>query len=203
MQEMIITEWEYFKELVASKKLLLQYSELVGEYMVCGAEAGIFLWKIILGYNSPEALEFESLYKPISNAPLDKKSADNLQQVAASIFQLTDSFFVKGASTNVAPNSQGVIEFQFQDQIKLVGASLQCDIINNGDFIGASVGFYDSQTWVEVTRFVETLFIVHSPIIVESTDYAVIPAGLTIRIEFNNSSSSLSKFVCAGLKLYK
>src|ERR1035437_5220833 len=70
MQIMELSSWNDFKILVASKGLLIQYTQLAKYYDIFAPESTEFLWHIQLVLATPDALDFETNVKPTANAPL-------------------------------------------------------------------------------------------------------------------------------------
>jgi len=71
MQNLIINNWETFKEIcITKKKLLLQYVENERVYDIFAPDSDIIMWNTTLLKGSAEATDFENNYKANANQPL-------------------------------------------------------------------------------------------------------------------------------------
>lgn len=69
MIQIDIPTWSEYKSVIASKSLLIQYSETAYTYEIYASESA-FLWAISLLKGSSDATDFENNYKASANAPL-------------------------------------------------------------------------------------------------------------------------------------
>jgi hypothetical protein len=204
-ERITINSWTQFKSLcIESKHLLIQYLENDDSYDIYAPESNIIMWQTTITKGTDDAVDFETNYKSKANLPLESRSYDNIQRIAATLYQVEDSFYIKGDKINIAPLSTGKIEFQFPYDIKMIGIVTQWKNSDVGDFIECSVGFYSGEDWIELSKYGETLYVVNSNSMdISTNDYAVIPAGLIVRIEYTNVSETNAKDFICWLKSYR
>jgi len=210
---MIILNYIDFKTIVNAKSLLWQYTETSGCYDIFAFDSLIEYKTSILkhpeDYPNKEGedanlLDFETNYKTNANQVLDPRSLDGVQRQAPGLYQVEDSFYIKGDKINVPVSSTGKIEFQSAYDVKLVGIIAFWKDSDIGDYIECSVGYYVGEDWIEIIKYGETLYVVGSnKVDISTNDYAIIPIGVVVRIEYTNVSSTTAKDFIVWLKCYR
>lgn len=145
MQQMEITSWGTFKSLIATKGLLIQYTQAINTYEIYGPEASSFMWHYsMLMDNGSDQTDFETNFKANANQPLEYRSIDGLVKVADARFVDNLSFYVDGSQGSlVAPASQTTyVKYNFSYSYTLAGMDLYWYGANWGDYMECEVGIY-------------------------------------------------------------
>lgn len=129
MESLYIDTWAGFKSLIATKALLIQYSNLSGgSYDLYAPEGGVFMWRYKLTCDGgADQIDFETNYKPTANAPIEMKAgASRPQRITSSPQPLnTISNFIGFALHLGLGAATGSIDVAFSTVVYLRGGVLR------------------------------------------------------------------------------
>lgn len=203
---MSIATWASFKELIANKKILIQYSETDATYDVFGSEGNVFLWTYTITKGTADATDFETNIKPTANQPLEVKSAANRPQRVVNSPQPDGTNQTwKGfqLSFGIADTSQTTY-ISFPNTVYLRGGQINPDGVLWGDtvdvYIQIDVGGW---TWVDALQHVEAvpLSVIH-PIEFMSSESKEFTTNLRLKITVN-SVAGAARTYGGNMNFYK
>lgn len=208
---MNISSWVAFKNLVASKQLLMQYSEDDTYYCIYAPEAGTFLWSFILTKdNGEDVIDFETNFKSYANKPLEYRSSDGLVKVASAKFVESLSFHLAGNTpqADLASDTTGYIKYHFDDPYTLSGVTACWKDSNFGDYLDFEVGVYTSaeeSSFISLNKFASQFKIMGSDhVTIDVPTVTTVPPTVDvgygsmdtyIRIKATNVGPSTSKVI--------
>lgn len=159
MYEIQLPNWETFKQLINSKKLLLQFVPYENRYELYAGE-GPFIWRYSLTKSDiNELIDFETNYKTVANKPLEYRSRDGLQKIASSKFTDQLSFWLDGTVGNidVPANSSFYMKKHFDFPYILSGVDVHWYDANWGDKLDFCIGIYtdleDENSFICLNQF--------------------------------------------------
>jgi hypothetical protein len=211
MQSILINNWNTYKNLISSKKLLVQYEETEIDYKLYATEGAAFIWATILNKdNGEEVIDFETNFKPSANKPLEYRSSDGLVKMASAKFVETLGFYLTGESDQLelSTNSIGYIKYHFDSPYTLSGVTAFWKDSNFGDYLDFEVGVYTSaeeSSFVSLSKFASRFKIMGSDhMTIDVPTVKTIPPTINvgygdmdtyIRIKAVNVGSSASKVI--------
>jgi hypothetical protein len=155
---MEISNWQDFKTLVASKKLLMQYTLVRGTYEIYAPEL-YFNWHITLVPEmTTEWEDFEAHYKTGANLPLEFKGAvDRPSRVSPSPQPLNTVENWKGYWIHMDGITSTYVDVSFPNTVQLHGGSIYSFNCNIGDKLKADVLLASNN--MKVGQFCEDIYV--------------------------------------------
>jgi hypothetical protein len=142
MNKMDIALWSDFKSLIASKALMIQYSDLGDKYDIYAPEAQTFLWHTFLSKDGgTDVTDFETNYKAKANAPLEVKAGTGRPVRYSNSPQPLNTYNKwKGYQAILAPGSTFTfVDIQFASAIYFRGGYVYTNDADLDDTVSADV----------------------------------------------------------------
>ena len=205
--------WNGLKSIIDNKHLLYQVITIPDYYYIIAYNGPIKYECIIYrdsdniniaGLDSEQEklflIDFESNYLSGANKILDERTVDGIHKVAQSNFLDNIILFLNGGM-----NKEGLIdapanqittkEFTYTFDIYFKGTWVWWFGANWGDFLECEAGYYLGEDWISLNKYGWKLPIYQDNlhgIYVKGTDDVILPAGLVIRVYYNNIHASNS-----------
>jgi hypothetical protein len=205
MQSMEIASWSDFKSLVASKKLLMQYSVGANSYDIFAPEANVLLWHVTVVSGTADYEDFEDNFMPTANAPLEIKAGTaRVHRVSNSPQPNNTTERWKGYEIACgAEDSSASLDISFGTLIYLRGGMIYSKDVANGDKVKVEIQMQINSVWTTIMTPMEDLFLVNGMRVeVLSSECMEFATTLRLKITFTPVSTGTAKKVYFLLDYY-
>jgi len=204
---MILQSWSAFKTLVGAKKLLMQYVEESGSYVIRAPEASTLLWAYQMpSTDTADVSDFETNFKPTANAPIEiKAGVGRSQRICVSPQPLNTYWYSKGYVIDCGANDTSKeLIVTFPAKVFLLGGSLKSADVTAGDKFRAEVQMEISGTWTTILTPIDDVYILPNETeAVKSTECMELATVQRIRLLFTPATTGVAKKLYANLEFFK
>lgn len=202
MQVMEVNTWTEFKTLVATKLLLMQYTELGSKYDVYASE-GLFMWHCSIDKVTPtssDQTDFETNFKSTANAALENKAAAGRpERVAASPQPNNTTEKWKGFHVEMdITDSSAIIDITFDTSVYLKGGIIYSNDCSNGDHIKADIVLKANPAYVIKANILQNVYMLQNTIIpFMSSECMLMPSTVMLRVTYTKTDTETKMSVSA------
>lgn len=205
MQTMEVSAWAEFETLVASKKLLMQYTEDATGYEIFAPEGTILLWHIRVLKDTTDGDDFEDNHKATANKPIYvRSSALRPMRVSASPQPDGTTERWKGYEIDCGVlDSSKSIDISFGSLIYLRGGIAISDDVAAGDKFKVEIQMQINSVWTTIMTPMEDIFLLPGKRVeVVSPECMEFATTLRMHVTFTPASVGVAKKIYLILDYY-
>lgn len=203
VQMMEVATWAEFEALIASKKLLIQYTEDEGGYDLFGPEGTVLLWHIRILKNSDDATDFENNHQETANQPLYvRSSASRPMRVSPSPQPDGTTEKWKGYLIDCgASDETKYIDVAFDHTIYLRGGTMYSQDVVSGDKFKAEVQVI-ANGYTAMTPMSDIYLLPNEKVMVISPECMEFTSAVRLRVTFTPAQTGTAKKIYFILNYY-
>jgi hypothetical protein len=188
MKEIQSLTWTDYKALIATKKLLIQYSENQNAYDLFAPEGQMFLWSYSIAKDGgADQTDFETNFKPTANAPLENKADfGRPDRVAPSPQPNNTTEKWKGFHLEMGTDvTSATVDIAFDVDVYLKGGILYSDDCDCEDYVKADVVAKANPAYVIKSNILKDVYMLPNSIIpFMSSECMFLPATVMLRVTY-------------------